>query len=49
MAGQTVAEKILSRHAGKAVRADDLTVIDVDAALMTDTTAPLAIKALALL
>jgi len=45
MPGQTVAEKILSRHAGKKVAADDLTVIDVDAALMSDTTAPLAIKA----
>ncbi|MEX1312456.1 MAG: 3-isopropylmalate dehydratase large subunit [Candidatus Sulfomarinibacteraceae bacterium] len=45
MSGLTVAEKILSRHAGTTVRADDLTVIDVDAALMTDTTAPLAIKA----
>jgi len=45
MPGQTVAEKILSRHAGKTVGADDLTVIDVDAAMMSDTTAPLAIKA----
>ncbi len=45
MSGMTVAEKILSRHAGKPVAADDLTVIDVDAALMSDTTAPLAIKA----
>jgi 3-isopropylmalate/(R)-2-methylmalate dehydratase large subunit len=45
MSGQTVAEKILSRHAGKDVTADELTLIDVDAALMTDTTAPLAIKA----
>jgi homoaconitase/3-isopropylmalate dehydratase large subunit len=45
MSGQTVVEKILSRHAGKPVTADDLTVIDVDAALMSDTTAPLAIKA----
>ncbi|HSL19021.1 MAG TPA: 3-isopropylmalate dehydratase large subunit [Methylomirabilota bacterium] len=45
MAGMTVAEKILSRHAGTTVRADDLTVIDVDAVMMTDTTAPLAIKA----
>ena len=45
MPGQTVAEKILSRHADKPVAADELTVIDVDAALMSDTTAPLAIKA----
>ena len=41
MPGQTVAEKILSRHAGKQVAADDLTVIDVDAALMSDTKLPL--------
>jgi 3-isopropylmalate/(R)-2-methylmalate dehydratase large subunit len=41
----TVAEKILSRHAGRPVAADELTVIDVDAAMMSDTTAPLAIKA----
>jgi 3-isopropylmalate/(R)-2-methylmalate dehydratase large subunit len=45
MPGKTVAEKILSRHAGHDVAADELTVIDVDAAMMTDTTAPLAIKA----
>ncbi len=45
MSGMTVAEKILSRHAGRPVAADDLTVIDVDAAMMSDTTAPLAIKA----
>ena len=45
MAGMTVAEKILSRHAGRPVTADELTVIDVDAAMMSDTTAPLAIKA----
>lgn len=45
MPGQTVAEKILSRHAGTTVMAGELTVVDVDAALMSDTTAPLAIKA----
>lgn len=45
MAGMTVAEKILSRHAGRRVMADELTVINVDGAMMTDTTAPLAIKA----
>jgi 3-isopropylmalate/(R)-2-methylmalate dehydratase large subunit len=45
MSGQTVAEKILSRHAGKSVMADELTMINVDAVMMTDTTAPLAIKA----
>jgi len=45
MPGQTVIEKINSRHAGKTVAAGDLTIIDVDAVMMTDTTAPLAIKA----
>ena len=45
MAGMTVAEKILSRHAGRELRADQLAVVDVDGALMSDTTAPLAIKA----
>jgi 3-isopropylmalate/(R)-2-methylmalate dehydratase large subunit len=45
MPGQTVSEKILSRHAGRPVAADDLTVINVDAVMLTDTTAPLAIKA----
>lgn len=45
MPGQTVTEKILSRHAGRSLTAGELTVIDVDAVMMTDTTAPLAIKA----
>ncbi len=45
MPGQTVAEKILSRHAGRSLTAGELTVIDVDAVMMSDTTAPLAIKA----
>lgn len=45
MAAQTVAEKILSRHAGRKLTAGELAVVDVDAVMMTDTTAPLAIKA----
>ena len=45
MPGQTVAEKILSRHAGRTLSAGELAVVDVDAVMMTDTTAPLAIKA----
>ncbi len=45
MSQQTVAEKILSRHAGRAVAAGELVVVDVDAAMASDTTAPLAIKA----
>ena len=43
--GQTIAEKILSRHAGRDVYRDDLVIVDVDAAMASDTTAPLAIKA----
>ena len=45
MPGQTVTEKILSRHAGRRLAAGDLAIVDVDAAMLTDTTAPLAIKA----
>jgi len=45
MRGQTIAEKILSAHAGKAVYADDLVIVDVDAAMASDTTAPLTLKA----
>ena len=43
--GQTVAEKIISRHAGKQVQAGDLVIVPVDGAMATDTTAPLAIRA----
>jgi 3-isopropylmalate/(R)-2-methylmalate dehydratase large subunit len=45
MPGKTVTEKILSRHAGRPLSAGELAVVDVDAVMMTDTTAPLAIKA----
>jgi 3-isopropylmalate/(R)-2-methylmalate dehydratase large subunit len=45
MPGQTVAEKILSAHAGRRLTAGELAVVNVDAVMMTDTTAPLAIKA----
>jgi 3-isopropylmalate/(R)-2-methylmalate dehydratase large subunit len=43
--GQTIAEKIISSHAGKAVYEGELVVARVDAAMASDTTAPLAIKA----
>ncbi len=43
--GQTIVEKILSRHAGKEVSAGDLAIVNVDAAMATDATAPFAIKA----
>jgi 3-isopropylmalate/(R)-2-methylmalate dehydratase large subunit len=41
----TISEKILSAHAGEAVYADDLCVVQVDGVMATDTTAPYAIKA----
>ena len=43
--GQTIAEKILSKHAGKAVYAGELCIVLVDGCMATDTTAPLALKA----
>jgi len=43
--GQTITEKILSTHAGRAVHAGDMVVVDVDATMASDTTAPLAIQA----
>lgn len=42
---QTVAEKILSRKAGKTVHAGELVVVSVDGVMATDTTAPSALKA----
>jgi 3-isopropylmalate/(R)-2-methylmalate dehydratase large subunit len=43
--GQTIAEKILSRHAGKAVRAGEIVIVRMDGVMATDATAPLAIQA----
>lgn len=43
--GQTIIEKIVSNHAASKVFANDLTVVDVDFVMASDTTAPLAIKA----
>jgi 3-isopropylmalate/(R)-2-methylmalate dehydratase large subunit len=45
MAGLTIAEKILSQHAGHTTRAGELCIVPVDGCMATDTTAPLAIKA----
>lgn len=42
---QTIAEKILSRRAGKAVRAGDIVIVSVDGVMATDATAPMAIQA----
>lgn len=43
--GQTLAEKIISAHVGRNVRAGELVVARVDCAMASDTTAPLAIRA----
>lgn len=45
MAGQTVAEKIISRHAGRYVQANEVVIVNVDGVMATDATAPLAIQA----
>lgn len=42
---QTVAEKIISAHVGRAVKAGEIVVVDVDGVMATDATAPLAIQA----
>lgn len=42
---QTVAEKIISKHAGYTVAPGDIAIIEVDGAMATDATAPFAIKA----
>jgi 3-isopropylmalate/(R)-2-methylmalate dehydratase large subunit len=43
--GQTISEKIISRHAGKPVRAGEIAIVRVDGVMATDATAPFAIKA----
>lgn len=42
---QTLAERIISAHAGRPVRAGEIAIVDVDAVMATDATAPFAIKA----
>jgi 3-isopropylmalate/(R)-2-methylmalate dehydratase large subunit len=44
--GLTLAEKILSEHAGKEVRAGELAIVGVDVCLTQDGTGPLAVKKL---
>ncbi len=44
MSRQTVAEKIISRHAAQPVSADELVIVDVDGIMASDTTAPMAIR-----
>lgn len=43
--GQTIAEKIISRKAGKRVSARDIVIVSVDGVMATDTTAPMSIRA----
>ena len=43
--GQTISEKIISAHVGHKVYAGELVISEVDGAMASDTTAPLAIKA----
>ncbi len=43
--GQTVAEKIISQHAGQQVQAGDLAIVDVDGVMATDATGPFTIQA----
>jgi len=45
MSQQTISEKIISRHAGQAVRAGEVVIVRVDGVMATDATAPLAIRA----
>jgi 3-isopropylmalate/(R)-2-methylmalate dehydratase large subunit len=48
MTGQTVAEKIITAHAGgQPARAGDVVIVRVDGVMATDATAPLALKAFA--
>ncbi len=42
--GQTTAEKLLSRKAGKSVHAGELAIVDVDGVMATDATGPFAIQ-----
>ncbi len=42
---QTIAEKIISQHVGRPVRAGEVVIVPVAGAMATDTTAPLAIRA----
>ncbi|ABU59566.1 3-isopropylmalate dehydratase large subunit [Roseiflexus castenholzii] len=43
--GQTIAEKVVSHHAGRQVMANEIAIVAIDGAMATDATAPLAIKA----
>ena len=42
--GLTLAEKILSKHAGKEVHAGEFVIVNVDVCLTQDGTGPLAVR-----
>jgi len=42
--GQTIAEKILSAHAGKDVKAGELIIANVDVKMVQDGTGPLTVQ-----
>jgi len=42
--GQTIVEQILSRHAGKEVSVGDLALVNVGAAITTDSSAPVDLQ-----
>ncbi len=44
--GKTIAEKIISSHAGRDVKPNDITVVDVDVVMAQDGTGPLAVSQL---
>ena len=43
--GQTISEKIISKHVGKKVYAGELVISEIDGCMASDTTGPLTIKA----
>ncbi|MCM3568948.1 3-isopropylmalate dehydratase large subunit [Neobacillus mesonae] len=42
--GQTLVEKIISSHSGKTIQQNEIAIVNVDAVMASDTTAPLTIK-----
>ncbi len=42
--GKTISEKIISEHAGRELRAGDISVVDVDVVMSQDGTGPLAVS-----
>jgi 3-isopropylmalate/(R)-2-methylmalate dehydratase large subunit len=44
MPGRTLAEKLISAHAGKEVQANDIVIVDVDRVLFQDWTGPLGVR-----